>query len=132
MSFAVSSPANSAATARPKSIPAVTPRAGASAGLPPACSRSRDAKPRRIARSGRCASHPARVIRAFAGDGHVVDVAFAQSGAGDAHELRLLLELGKAGGADIAHGGAQAAGELVQNGGDRALVGNLALDALGN
>src|SRR5580693_6733473 len=53
------------------------------------------------------------IVWALAGDGDVVDVAFAKSGAGDAHEARLLLELGDGLRPDIAHGGAQASGELV-------------------
>ena len=61
-------------------------------------------------------SHPARVVRALAGDGHVVDVAFAQARRRDADELRLVMELVEVLGADIAHRGAQAAGELVQHG----------------
>src|SRR5437763_3654495 len=74
--------------------------------------------------------HPAGVIRAFAGDGDVVDVAFAQAGSGDAHELRLLMELGKISGADISHRGAQAPRELMHDVADWALVGYLALDTL--
>jgi len=56
---------------------------------------------------------------------HIVDVAFAQGGAGEA---RLGLEFWP----DIAHGGAQAPGELVHDRLDRPTVGHLALDALGN
>src|SRR3712207_8642899 len=44
--------------------------------------------------------------------------------------FRSLAELLEGRGADIAHRGAQAPGELVQHGRDRALVGDLALDAL--
>src|SRR6185312_13203364 len=73
--------------------------------------------------------HPARVIRAFPRNRDVVDVAFAQARAGDADELRLLVEFGEVAGADIAHRGAQAAGELVHDVADRALVRHLALDA---
>src|SRR5437016_13404464 len=75
-------------------------------------------------------SPPRRIVRALARDRHVVHVAFAQAGAGDAHELRLLVQLGQRARADIAHGGAQTAGELVQHGRGRALVGHLAFDAL--
>src|SRR6516165_10496193 len=77
-------------------------------------------------------SCPARIVRALAGDGHVVHVALAHAGAGDAHELGLVVQLGERARADIAHGHAQAAGELVQHGRDRALVGHLPLDALGH
>ena len=73
--------------------------------------------------------HPARIVRAFAGDRDVMDVAFAQARVGDADELRLLVEFGEVAGADIAHRGAKAAGELVQHVADRALVGHLAFDA---
>ncbi len=51
------------------------------------------------------------------------------AGAGDADESRLFPEFGEVGGADITHGGAQAAGQLMQHAGGRALVGHLALDA---
>src|SRR5262249_45181848 len=74
------------------------------------------------------ASRPARIVRALAGDGDVVGVALVQAGAGDAHELGLGVQLGERAGADIAHGGAQAAGELVQHGRGRALVRHLAFD----
>src|SRR5258705_4985496 len=74
--------------------------------------------------------HPAGVIRAFTGDGDVVDVAFAQAGAGDAHELRLLMQLGKVFRPDISHRRPQAAGELMHDVADRALVRHLTLDAL--
>src|SRR5439155_15256606 len=57
-------------------------------------------------------SHPARIVRAFPRNRHVVDVAFAQARAGDADELRLVVEFGEVARADIAHRGAQASGEL--------------------
>jgi len=59
-----------------------------------------------------------------------MDMALAQARAGDADELRLGMEFGEIAGPDIAHRGAQAAGELVHDIADRALVGHLALDAL--
>src|SRR6266853_4773218 len=74
--------------------------------------------------------HPAGVIRAFAGDGDVVDVAFAQAGSGDAHELRLLMELGKVFRPDISHRRPQAAGELMHDVADRALIRYLPLNTL--
>src|ERR1017187_6798406 len=40
-------------------------------------------------------------------DDHVMHVALAQAGAADAHKLRLLLQLGDAAAAQIAHAGAQ-------------------------
>src|SRR4051795_4389130 len=72
---------------------------------------------------------PARIVRRLARDGDVVDVAFAQASAGDADELRLLVQVLHVLGADIAHRGAETAGELVHDVADRALVGHLALDA---
>src|SRR6267154_5188921 len=73
---------------------------------------------------------PAGVIRALARDGDVVDMAFAQARAGDAHELRLLMELGEVSRADIPHRRAQSPGELMHDVSDRALVGHLTLDTL--
>ena len=51
---------------------------------------------------------------------------------GDAHELRPRAQLANVLAAGVAHRGAQAAGELVQDGDDAALVRNAALDALGD
>src|ERR1700716_1219556 len=56
------------------------------------------------------------IVRALARDGDVMHVALAHAGTRDAHELGLVVQLGESAGADIAHGGAQAAGELVQHG----------------
>src|SRR5581483_6232302 len=74
-------------------------------------------------------SGPARIVRALAGDAHVMHVALTQSRRRDANKLRFLMELGEVLGADITHRRAQATGELVQHGGDRTLVGHLPLDA---
>src|SRR5262245_51825998 len=70
-----------------------------------------DSSPSRA--SGRSTSE--RIIGRFAGDGDVVHVAFAQAGGGDFHEARLLAQFLQVAGADIAHGRAQAADELVQD-----------------
>src|SRR5262249_37727082 len=75
---------------------------------------------------------PARIIRALAGDRNIVHVALAHAGAGNAHELRLLVQLAQVLRTDIAHGGAQPAGELVQHRRHRAFVRYLALDAFGH
>src|SRR5512139_1378022 len=72
------------------------------------------------------------VIRRFLGDLHVVHVAFAHAGAGDAHELRLRAHLLDAARAGVDHRGAQATGELVQDGHQAALVEHAAFDALGH
>src|SRR5690606_30442245 len=69
------------------------------------------------------------VVRRLLGDGHVVHVALALAGAGDHHELRLAAHLLDGAAADVAHGGAQAAGELVDDAADRAAVRDAALDA---
>src|ERR1700681_4519151 len=77
-------------------------------------------------------SAPRRIVRALAGNGDVVDVAFAGAGAGDAHELRLLAQLLEVAGADVAHGGAEPTGELVQDIAEWALERHLPLDPLGH
>src|SRR6059058_3984539 len=69
--------------------------------------------------------HPAGIIRAFAGDGDVVDVAFAQAGSGDAYELRLVMEFGEVFRPDISHRRPEATGELMHDVGDRTLVRHL-------
>src|SRR2546426_3312894 len=74
----------------------------------------------------------ARIVRALAGDRHVVHVALAQSRTGDAQEPRLVVQLGERPRADVTHRRAQAAGELMQHGCRRALVGHLTLDAFGH
>ena len=51
--------------------------------------------------------HPARIIRAFARDGDVVDVAFAQARAGDADELGFLVEFGEVSRAAMGYVGAR-------------------------
>src|SRR5688572_11634789 len=70
------------------------------------------------------------VVRCFLGDLHVVYVALAHAGTGDAHELRLGAHRGNTGAAGVTHGGTQATGELVQDGHEAALVGHAPLDAL--
>src|SRR5688572_29556133 len=55
--------------------------------------------------AGRAASAGA-VVRGFFGDEDVMHMAFAQAGAGDAHEARTLLHLGDGVAAGIAHPGA--------------------------
>src|SRR5262245_34869786 len=52
------------------------------------------------------------VVRGFFGDEDVMHMAFAQAGAGDAHEARTLLHLGDGVAAGIAHSRAQAPHEL--------------------
>src|ERR1700694_4680810 len=74
-------------------------------------------------------SRPARIIRAFARDGHVMHMALAQAGGGDAQEYRLVVEFRDIARANIPPPRAQPAGKLVQHRRGRALIGNLALDA---
>src|SRR5690606_28132229 len=69
------------------------------------------------------------VVGRFLDDLHVVHVRFAHAGAGDAHHLRLHLHFPDGGAADVAHGGTQAAGQLVHDVPDRPLVRHAALDA---
>src|SRR5215813_5367942 len=74
----------------------------------------------------------ARVIRALARDGNVVNVAFPQPGARNPHELGLVVELCEVLGADVTHRGAQSANELVHDIGNGAFIRHLPLDALRN
>src|SRR5665213_2086550 len=72
------------------------------------------------------------VVRRLPGDDHIVHVTFTQSGAGDAHELRLLLQFRNVGASQVAHAGAQAADELEDHGLERSTIGDASLNALGN
>src|SRR5262245_18476982 len=70
------------------------------------------------------------VVRRFLGDGHVVDVALAHTRVRDPDEFRPRAHLVDVGAAGVAHRGPQAAGELVQDRDDAALVRDAPLDAL--
>ena len=83
-------------------------------------------KGRKAARATRCGSWGLR------GDDHVVDVGFAQAGAGDADEAAVGFEIVERGGADIAHAGLQAADELVGERTERSFIGHAAFDAFGD
>src|SRR5688500_8809147 len=72
------------------------------------------------------------VVRRFLGDLHIVHVALAHAGAGHAHELRPRAHLGDALAAGVAHRGAQATRELVQDRDEAALVRHASFDALGH
>ena len=72
------------------------------------------------------------VVGGFSGYGDVVDVAFAEAGAGDAAEAGVGLEVLDVGAAGVAHSGAEAADELVDDGGDGAFVADTAFDAFGD
>src|SRR5579875_722651 len=72
------------------------------------------------------------VVRRFARDDDVVHVALAQSGAGDAHKPRLLLQFANCSAAEIAHAGAQSADELVDHGLERPAIRHAAFNALGH
>src|SRR5271166_5297257 len=56
-----------------------------------------------------------RVVRSFARDHDVVHMAFAQAGSADAHESRLLLQLGDRLAAAVTHAGLQSAHHLVDD-----------------
>src|SRR5690606_37959728 len=75
---------------------------------------------------------PAAVVRCMLGDRDVVRMRLAQAGAGDAHEAGVRLHVRDRRRAAVAHGHAQPADQLVQHVGDRALLGDTALDALGD
>ncbi len=72
------------------------------------------------------------IVGSLAGDHYVVDVAFAESGAADAHEAGFLQEFGDGGAAAVAHAGFQSANHLVDDHGDGTAVGNASFNAFGN
>src|SRR6266699_122487 len=72
------------------------------------------------------------VVGSLFGDHHIVRVALAQAGAGDANEARLFLHLLDGGAAGIAHRLAQATDQLVHQRPQHAFIGYTRLDALGD
>ena len=72
------------------------------------------------------------IVRSFAGDDDVVDVAFAQSGVRDAHEAGLGLQIFDGSAAEVAHSGAESADELVDHGFERSAVRYASFDAFGD
>src|SRR5882724_11052488 len=70
------------------------------------------------------------VVGCFFGDVHVVHVALAEAGGGDADEARLAPQVGQGAGPEVAHAGPQAAHELLHDEGQRAFVRHPALDSL--
>src|SRR5664279_3148112 len=72
------------------------------------------------------------IIRRFARDHHVVDVAFTQPGPADSHKAGVLLQLLNRGAANIAHAALHAADELIRDHADRPTVWHAPLDAFGN
>ena len=79
-----------------------------------------------------CSLDVLSVVGGFAGDGDVVDVGFAEAGACDAAEAGVVLEVLDVGAAGVAHAGAEAADELVDDGADGAFVADAAFDAFGD
>src|SRR3954470_14565191 len=69
------------------------------------------------------------VVGSLAGDDHVVDVGFAQTGIRDADETGIVLEFLDGSAAQIAHAGAQSTDKLVNHRFQRPTVGDAALDA---
>src|SRR3546814_9251397 len=69
------------------------------------------------------------IVRRFLRDLHVMHVALALAGTGDLPELRPRAHVLDGGTADVAHGRAQAAGELVHHAAERAAVRHAAFDA---
>src|SRR5690348_9379676 len=72
------------------------------------------------------------VIRRFLRDLHVVDVGFAHARGGDLDEIGLGAHLVDGAAAGVAHARAEPSHELQDDGGDRALVRDAALDAFGH
>src|SRR5262249_29830180 len=82
--------------------------------------------------AGRPGASVEPVVRSFLRDDHVVDVAFPESRRRDPDETGLPAEGRHVGGAAVAHPGPQAADELRDERGQRALVGDPPLDPLGH
>src|SRR3546814_15438223 len=76
-----------------------------------------------VVKFGGARSHLVAVVGRLARDGDVVHVALPEARIGDLHEARVLLQIGDGGAAGVAHGRAQAADELVDDGADRAHLG---------
>src|SRR6185312_1926743 len=72
------------------------------------------------------------IVRRFLGDLDVVRMGFGDTGAGDLHELRLRAHVLDRGRAQVAHRGAQAADQLVDDVAQRAAVRHATLDAFGH
>src|SRR5262249_53891935 len=72
------------------------------------------------------------IIRCFLGDLHVVDMRLAHAGCGDLDELRAGAQRVDRGAAAVAHGGAHAAHELLDDRGERPLVRHPAFDTFGH
>src|SRR5579862_5395930 len=72
------------------------------------------------------------IVGGFPGDHDIVDVAFAEAGAADAHEAGLLQEFGNLRAAAVAHARLQATDHLVDDHRDRAAVRHTSFDALGD
>src|SRR5580704_10132643 len=72
------------------------------------------------------------VVGGFSRDDDVVDVGFAESGAGDADEATVGLEIVECWCADVAHTGLEAADELLGECTERAFIRYTAFDAFGD
>ncbi len=72
------------------------------------------------------------VVRRFAGDDHVVDVAFAQACLGDADELSPLLQFLQIRGAAISHPASQPPDELLDKARKRSFIWDLSFDSFGH
>ena len=73
-----------------------------------------------------------RIIRRLAGDHDVVHVALAQAGSADAHEARLLLQLGNRGAAAVAHADLRPPTIWWTIIADRSAIGHAAFNAFGH
>src|SRR5690606_25694016 len=72
------------------------------------------------------------IVRRFFRDLHVVHVRFTHAGRSDFNELGLAAHFLNGLAAAIAHGGPDAAYQLIDDGDDAALVGHAAFDAFGH
>src|SRR5450631_955273 len=72
------------------------------------------------------------VVGCFAGDDDVVHMALAETGAGDAHKLRPLLQFCNGSTAKVAHPRSKAADKLIDHGFEWSAIGNATFNSFGN
>src|SRR5512135_3574250 len=75
---------------------------------------------------------PTGIVRRLARHDDAVHMAFAQARTGDAHEFGALVQVGDRLAAGVAHGGAQAADDLMYHPRHRTFVGHLPFDTFWN
>src|SRR5207245_1243464 len=72
------------------------------------------------------------IIRRFAGDDYIVNMAFPQSCPADPDKTSFLLQFGNTPSSTVTHPRAQSADQLVHHGGQRSSIGYAPLDSFGD